>query len=68
MKDLALLFGKTIKPFGKMSMIHSRKGERSYFFIDRRGSVTLLPEDMLREHLRVNSKYLEKQNENCNLY
>lgn len=42
-----------IKPWGKLVGIHSRNGERQYFFIDIHNVVSLIPADLVeKEYFR----------------
>lgn len=44
-----LPLGTEINPHGKISGIHSRGGERSYFFVNKKGAVSLIPAELVEE-------------------
>jgi hypothetical protein len=44
--------GQIVKPWGKIGAIGFVKGERYYFLIDREGSVSMMPADVVERARR----------------
>lgn len=56
-------FSKIVKPYGRFVMVHSRKGERLYFFM-KNGSVSLVPAELVDP----NYAKIQKDSRNATLH